>query len=275
MSNYVDRTGAILYRVRYRFVMPREIVVFGTIPMAAEVLRFLDAHEDCDVVGVVTSDSPIAEWRVAQTPTPVPDVADRLGIDVVNHSDVVAVGPDVGFTVRYNRILSEDVLNAFSDGVVNFHGGHLPEYRGVDAATHVLLNGEAWHGVTLHYLDPGVDTGPVIGRKRCRVNPKDTSYSLYLKGERLLWALFVNNIDAILSKNVDPVPQDELESDREPRNYRRKDLQGEREVDPSADSAEQLRRIRAFDFPTHDPAFISIGGESVELRTGWNEAHSP
>lgn len=255
--------------------MSREIVVFGTIPMAAEVLRFFDAREDCDVVGVVTSDSPIAEWRIAQTRTPVPDVADRFGIDVMDHSDVVAVDPDLGFTVRYNRILAEDVLNAFSDGVVNFHGGHLPEYRGVDAATHVLLNGEAWHGATLHYLDSGVDTGPVIGRKRCRVDPKDTSYSLYLKGERLLWSLFVNNIDVILNENVDPVPQNELESDREPRNYHRKDLQGEREVNPNADPAEQLRRIRAFDFPTHDPAFMSIGGETVELRTGWNEAHWP
>jgi len=254
--------------------MPHKIILFGTIPSAEEILRFFDAREDCEVIGVVTNDNPIAKWRTAQTRTPVPDTADEYGIDIIDQSDITNLDPDIGFTVRYNRILGEDILNAFSDEVVNFHGGYLPEYRGVDTATHVLLNGEDWHGATLHYLNSGIDTGPLLKRKQCRVAPEDTSYSLYLKGERLLWDLFVNNVDKILSGAVDPIPQDEVETDRKPRNYRREYLQGEREVDPNADPDEKLRRIRAFDFPTHDPAYMTIDNRKIELRTGWNKSHS-
>lgn len=251
--------------------MSQKVILFGHVPLAKKVLWHLTGLDKTEILGVVTVDRPMPEWRSTSSQTPVPDACSELGIPIIEHDEVLDLNPDIGFTVRYPQILSEKMLDKFDKGVVNFHGGHLPEYRGAHAANHVLINGEDWHGATLHLCDPGIDTGPIIDRKKFPIKEKDTAYTLYQKAKIQLWKMYVNDIEDILMGRIDPIPQREIKTEKEPKTYKRTDIEGKKKIDVDADSSKKLQVIRAFDFPTHDPAFTIINGEKIELRTGWND----
>ncbi len=75
---------------------------------------------------------------------------------------VRAGGADAGLITAFPWILPEAALAAFPLGVYNAHPGLLPAYRGADPLFWQIRRGEAGGGITLHRLDAGVDTGPIV-----------------------------------------------------------------------------------------------------------------
>ena len=90
--------------------------------------------------------------------------------------------------VMYDTILKEDFIN--ERRCYNFHGGLLPDYRGVGIFSWAIINGEEETGITLHELDAGLDTGPIISYKKFPITNTSTAQSLYLKGMDTLFDLF-------------------------------------------------------------------------------------
>ena len=86
----------------------------------------------------------------AQPPTPGPD--EEQGLE--GHFDLV-------LSVLYDQIIGPDLINR-AERIINFHPGRLPHYRGVRPVNWALHNREHLHGVTIHTIDTGVDTGPVL-----------------------------------------------------------------------------------------------------------------
>jgi phosphoribosylglycinamide formyltransferase-1 len=62
----------------------------------------------------------------------------------------------------YMRIIGSTLLNAYKQNIINIHPSLLPKYRGVDALGQALANHETRLGITVHYVDEGVDTGAII-----------------------------------------------------------------------------------------------------------------
>ena len=74
--------------------------------------------------------------------------------------------PDLVVSVRYRRILKEQVLRLPRLGVINLHSGLLPQYKGVMATFWAMLEASSTIGSTLHFIDDGsIDTGRIIGRQ--------------------------------------------------------------------------------------------------------------
>jgi len=71
------------------------------------------------------------------------------------------------------RILKEETFSIARMGCLNSHPGWLPSYRGLDSNVHAILDGEQ-PGVSLHFVDAGIDTGRVIRRERIPVEKGDT-----------------------------------------------------------------------------------------------------
>ena len=89
-----------------------------------------------------------------------------------------AIGPGVIIVWSYSMILPPPVIAVPPRGAVNVHGGPLPEYRGGHVAQWAIINGEREFGVTLHYMDEGIDTGPVIEIRRFPLNDDDDARSV-------------------------------------------------------------------------------------------------
>ena len=85
-------------------------------------------------------------------------------------------GHDVDLVVcaGYMQLLTRTFLRRFPDRIVNVHPSLLPQFPGTAAVEEALAAGVATTGVTVHYVDEGVDTGPVIRQVQVPVEPPET-----------------------------------------------------------------------------------------------------
>jgi methionyl-tRNA formyltransferase len=120
--------------------------------------------------------------------------ADYVLCDSMDESDIL-------ICVMYDTILKEDFI--VKRKCYNFHGGLLPDYRGVGIFSWAIINGEKETGITLHELDAGLDTGPIISRKKFPITNNSTAYSLYLEGMEALFDLFKEQFLNILTENYE------------------------------------------------------------------------
>jgi phosphoribosylglycinamide formyltransferase-1 len=77
------------------------------------------------------------------------------------------------------RVLKAPMLDAFPQRIINIHPSLLPKFPGLEAWKQALAAGEAVAGCTVHYVDPGVDSGKIIAQREVPVLPNDTPETLH------------------------------------------------------------------------------------------------
>jgi phosphoribosylglycinamide formyltransferase-1 len=83
-------------------------------------------------------------------------------------------GVELVVLAGYMHLLTPPFLRRFPGRVINVHPSLLPEYPGAHAIEDALAAGSETTGVTVHYVDEGLDTGPVIAQEEVPVEPRDT-----------------------------------------------------------------------------------------------------
>lgn len=135
------------------------------------ILDRLHGQEGIEVVGVA-SDKPGAgalerAWDAAVETAVFPreDYPDREARDAAMGDWIEARGADLVALAGYMQLLSEEFVGRFRGRVVNVHPALLPAFPGLDAIGQALEAGAEVTGVTIHFVDEGVDTGPPIARR--------------------------------------------------------------------------------------------------------------
>lgn len=85
---------------------------------------------------------------------------------------------DLVVLAGYMRILDSGFIQAFSGKVINIHPSLLPAFPGLNAQRQALTSGVKYSGCTVHYVDEGMDTGPIIAQAVVPVLPEDTEEEL-------------------------------------------------------------------------------------------------
>jgi methionyl-tRNA formyltransferase len=106
------------------------------------------------------------------------------------------LAPDV-IVLGTTRILKPNVLSIPSMGVLNPHPGLLPDYRGLDVLHWAVYNGHPL-GVTVHFLDPGIDTGPIVAQRTLQVQPGDTMQSVIRRAASLAGELMADTVGRLI-----------------------------------------------------------------------------
>ena len=104
-------------------------------------------------------------------------------------TDLNEFGPDWIVSYGYRHILKKQVLTLYPDRFINLHIAYLPWNRGADPNLWSWIEGTP-KGVTIHYIDPGVDTGDIIAQKEVRFTDNETLASSYAKLQTEIQALF-------------------------------------------------------------------------------------
>ena len=99
----------------------------------------------------------------------VEEFEDRAARDAAIGDWVEALGADLVVLAGYMQLLSEPFVARFRGRVVNVHPALLPDFPGLDAIGQALDAGVRETGVTVHFVDEGVDTGPTITQRRVPV----------------------------------------------------------------------------------------------------------
>lgn len=81
---------------------------------------------------------------------------------------------DINVSMSFDQIMHPEIIGAAPMGFINCHAGALPFYRGRNVLNWVLINGESSFGVTVHYIDVGIDTGDIIIQRMEPIGPNDT-----------------------------------------------------------------------------------------------------
>lgn len=95
--------------------------------------------------------------------------------------EIKRINPDIILVWSYSMILPRLVIEVPCLGSINVHGGLLPQYRGGHVMQWAIINGEAETGVAVHYMDEGIDTGPVIAQGRFPIESDDDASTVRQK----------------------------------------------------------------------------------------------
>lgn len=107
------------------------------------------------------------------------DYADRAARDAAMADWLREQGVRLVVLTGYMHVLTPAFLERFPDAVVNVHPSLLPEFPGAHAVEEQLAAGVAESGATVHLVDAGVDSGPVLAQERVPVLPGDTPETLH------------------------------------------------------------------------------------------------
>jgi lipopolysaccharide export system permease protein len=110
--------------------------------------------------------------------------------------------PDL-FAVVAFRMLPKVVWEIPKLGTFNLHAALLPQYRGAAPINWAVINGEKTTGVTTFMIDEGMDTGGIMYRYDCRIEPEDTAGDVHDKLMEIGAKLVVNTVEAIIDRNVE------------------------------------------------------------------------
>ncbi|WP_018653607.1 phosphoribosylglycinamide formyltransferase [Actinomadura flavalba] len=109
----------------------------------------------------------------------IPDFADRAAWDAALTDAVAAHDPDLVVSAGFMKILGPRFLERFGGRTVNTHPALLPSFPGAHAVRDALAYGVKVTGCTVHFVDEGVDTGPVIAQETVKVGWHDDEDSLH------------------------------------------------------------------------------------------------
>ena len=196
-----------------------KVVFMGTPDFAVPTLKALvEKHE---VVAVVSQpDKPKGRGKKLQ-PTPVKIAAEEAGIPVFQPEKIRDAGfieklktinADVFVVVAYGQILPQSVLDMPKYGCINVHGSLLPKYRGAAPIQWSIIDGEKVTGVTIMYMEKGLDTGDMLLKCEIPIDPEDTYGSLHDKMAPIGADALIRALDMLEKGEIKPEKQDDKKS---------------------------------------------------------------
>ncbi len=111
-------------------------------------------------------------------------------------------GVDLVCLAGFMRLVKAPLLNAFPQRIVNIHPSLLPNFPGLHAWEQAVNAGATESGCTVHYVDCGMDTGPILGQAKVPVLPDDTAATLHARiqvEEHRLYPAMINKVLAELA----------------------------------------------------------------------------
>ena len=183
--------------------------------------------------------------------------------DPAHVAALAALEPDFIVTVYWAHLISTDVIAAARRSTVNFHPALLPVNRGWYPHVHSIVDGSPT-GVTLHAVDAGADTGPIWAQREVPLTPYDTAGTIYARLQDEIVALFRETWPAIVSGELEPVPQDHARAVYHDRSE--VDRLDELRPDDVMRVGDVIDRLRARSFGDRGFAWYEVGGERVYVN---------
>ncbi len=157
---------------------------------------------------------------------PVKQRALQLGIPIHQHKTLkgpevreqfILLQADLAILAFVTQIVPPSVFNVPRLGSICFHPSLLPKYRGRSAINWALIKGESKTGVSLFWVDEGIDTGPILLQKEVAVDPDDTTGTLYFNKLFPVGVEAISEaVDLIKAGNPPRIVQDEAKANYDP-----------------------------------------------------------
>lgn len=132
----------------------------------------------------------------------VPVGADRAAWNAELRDALTPLGPDLIVCAGFMRIMGADVIEAFAGRIINSHPALLPAFPGAHAVADALAYGSKVTGCTVHVVDAGVDSGPIIAQQPVIVGDEDDETSLHERIKEVERVLLVDVVEKIVERGL-------------------------------------------------------------------------
>ena len=193
------------------------IIIVGQGPFGEKVLEALIQKGEDVVESFSPPDKRGEGMKALAEKSGIPSFGPNLMKEPQVYEAYVKLQPELVILAFVIDIIPEKLLTVPSLGTICYHPSILPRHRGASAINWALIQGDTQTGLTVFWVDKGIDTGPVLLQKQVEVGPDDTTGSLYFN------KLFPMGVDAmveaveLIKKGKAPrIPQDNSKATYEP-----------------------------------------------------------
>ena len=242
------------------------IVFIGTGEVGVPTLQGLLKSEH-DVVGVVTQpDKPVGRSQQIEPP-PIKRIPITTNIAILQpprikdpHAieEIRAITPDVIVVMAYGQILPRAVLEIPKIACLNLHASLLPRWRGAAPIQAAIAAGDQETGITVMYMDEGLDTGDILLERKLDILPTDTGASLHERLAQVAPEALFESLRLLTAKSAPRIPQDNAQATYAPKLKR-----DDGRIDWSEPAEVIERKIRAFN--PWPGAFIKLGDRNLKV----------
>lgn len=214
---------------------------------------------------------PTKETQVWWTDVCDQDEVEKLGYEITPWREFKDLKFDILFSVLHGGIFKKTHLDNCKLGIINLHPAPLPQYRGCNSYSHAIMNGESQYGVTLHYVDEGIDTGDIINLYRLPIYETDTAKTLYDRAQIKAVELFQDEAPKIVSAALKKQKIKATKQNNNQANYYPRTSLENKEIDLNWGLIKIERFVRGLEFPPFDPAYFMINGKKINLTVAKNQ----
>ena len=227
-----------------------KIIFAGTPQFAADHLATLLNRTKYEIVAVYTQPERRSGRGKKTLASPVKILAQQNDVPVIQptslkaaeqQAELNAFHADLMVVVAYGLILPQAVLDLPRLGCINIHASLLPHWRGAAPIERAIIAGDTVSGVTIMQMAAGLDTGDMLLKQPCAIDPLETGDSLRNKLTLIGQSLLIQAIAELNNEAAVPVPQDDSDS-----SYAKKIDKTEGCIDWHANAEVIDRTIRAF-----------------------------
>jgi len=249
------------------------VVFIGTGEIGVPTLEALLKSEH-DVVGVVTQpDKPIGRTQQIEPPPIKKALMDNapsgraLSLPILQPAkirdpqaieQIRALVPDVIVVMAYAQILPRDVLEIPKIACLNLHASLLPRWRGAAPIQAAIAAGDRETGITVMYMDQGLDTGDILLQHKLDILPTDTGGSLHERLAQIAPEALLESLQMLEKNSAPRIPQDNAHTTSAPKLKREHGR-----IDWSEPAKVIERKIRAFN--PWPGAFMQISGQNLKI----------
>ena len=196
------------------------ILFMGTPDFAATILDRL-IKEEHEIIGVVTQPDKQKGRGKEVSYSAVKELALSHNLPVYQPLKVrepefleklKVMAPEVIIVAAFGQILPKALLDIPQFGCINVHGSLLPKYRGAAPIQYSILEGEKETGITIMYMDVGIDTGDMILQEKLAIDEEETGGSLFNKMAELGAELMAKALISIKDGSAERTPQNNEEA---------------------------------------------------------------
>jgi methionyl-tRNA formyltransferase len=175
---------------------------------------------------------------------------------------IAALEADLFVVMAYGQILSQELLDLPRLGALNLHASLLPRHRGAAPVQAAILAGETQSGITVMWMNAGLDTGDLLLAETCEIAPDETAGSLHDKLAYLAPQALAAALTLIDQGGAPRIPQDGSMSTYAPKLDRRSGR-----VDWHSSAVEIERKIRAlFPWPGSSTTLVLESGKTIDVK---------
>lgn len=170
------------------------------------------------------------------------------------------LNPILIIVMGWRTVIPVEVLNIPARGVIAVHESLLPKYRGFAPVNWAIINGERETGVTLFYLDEGVDSGDIIAQRKIPIGLTDTGSILYQKTKNASVEILLDYLEDIKKGTVTRIKQNEQKA-----TYASSRTPDDGEISWDVSTKDIYNLIRALSDP-YPGAFTSFEGKKIIIQ---------